>query len=284
MNRNISIKEYRKEWEQKLSDLYPTREIIAIFNQIVEKWLGWIRLDLALDPNRKLRDNQRKELDEALNRLKKGEPIQYILGEAGFYNRIFKVDENVLIPRPETEELVQWVIEEEPAMGQRILDIGTGSGCIPIALAGVTPGNQFFGVDVSEGALKLARKNAIRNEVKVTFSQVDILNPPVIKEKWDCMLSNPPYIRRSERALMHQNVLKYEPDLALFVEDEDPLLFYRKIIAFARNHLKAGGVVYFEINEFLGKELHQLFEQEGCDEIIFKKDSFAKLRMARIRL
>ncbi len=251
---------------------------------MIEAELGWSRLDLALRPDEILKKAQKEQLEKALIRLRRGEPLQYIIGETEFLGCRLKVDKNVLIPRPETEELVRWIMDEEPSAGMTILDIGTGSGCIPIALAKAMPGNRFSGIDVSDKALDLARKNAALNAVNVTFLKQDILHPKETLGKFDGIVSNPPYVRRSEKSLMHKNVLEYEPDLALFVEDEDPLLFYRKILEFARAHLEAGGSVYFEINEFLEEDLRRLFKKEGGTGITFKKDGFGKTRMTRIRL
>lgn len=284
MSRQITIKDYKTKWLRELHSLYPQRESISIFNRLAAEWLGWSRLELALEPNRLLEEEVQDQLDGALRRIQDGEPPQYILGVSEFCGLRLKVNRSVLIPRPETEELVHWILREQPSSGQKILDIGTGSGCIPIALAHFLPQNQFWGVDVSQKALALARKNARMNGVEVNFSKLNILQPSGWEEKLDCIVSNPPYVRRSEKSLMHKNVLEYEPELALFVKDEDALLFYRKILDFAERYLKKGGAIYFEINEFLEADLQDLLTPRKASEIIFKKDGFGKTRMLKVIL
>lgn len=280
----MEIKDIKTIWKQQLAGLYPQEEVLSLFYLVVEKKFGWSRLSLALQVQKELKMSEEAYLNEVLLHLKAGAPIQYILGETEFYGLPFTVNQHVLIPRPETEELVSWVLEDYKSIPPKILDIGTGSGCIPITLAKKQPQAQVFAVDVSEEALKVARENAEKNQVKVHFSKVDILDPIYKETEFDCIISNPPYVRLSEKEMMRKNVLDHEPGLALFVEDDDPLLFYRKILEFAKQHLRKDGVVYFEVNEFLKADLQVLFKEKACESVEFRKDGFDKLRMVKLQL
>ena len=222
---------------------------------------------------------------EIVNRLLQHEPIQYILGETEFYGLKFHTSPEVLIPRSETEELVDWIISEANDGCKSMLDIGTGSGCIPIVIDKNTCMDRIDGWDISEDALQIARKNALRNDSKVHFSNHDILDPSGFVEdvKWDVIVSNPPYVLREEASLMERNVLDFEPHLALFVPDSDPLLFYRAIAKFANVHLKIHGSLFFEINEKMGEQTVQLLKESGFDDILTRKDFQGKERMIRAR-
>jgi release factor glutamine methyltransferase len=215
--------------------------------------------------------------------LKKEKPIQYILGETEFYGLPFLVNENTLIPRPETEELVEWILEstkyEEQNTKLNVLDIGTGSGCIAISLAKNLPSAQVSAIDVSEKALATAHKNAKINKVDVNFILKNILETESLDEKYDVIVSNPPYVRNLEKEEIKPNVLEYEPHLALFVEDNDALLFYRKIAALAKKNLSENGKLYFEINQYLGKETVRLLEGMDFKNVILKKDVYGNDRM-----
>ncbi len=222
---------------------------------------------------------------EILNRLLTNEPIQYILGETEFYGLKFTVTPDVLIPRAETEELVDWIISEEKAHCKSLLDIGSGSGCIPIAIDKNTNIDQVDGWDISEQALQIARSNATRNDSRVVFSHQDIFAPTGVSElsKWDVIVSNPPYVLMEESDLMERNVVDFEPHLALFVPDHDPLIFYRAIARFAAVHLQLHGSLYFEINEAMGGQTTKLLKEFGFDEILTRKDLQGKVRMVRGR-
>ncbi|MEO8796210.1 MAG: peptide chain release factor N(5)-glutamine methyltransferase, partial [Daejeonella sp.] len=222
-----------------------------------------------------------------LDELKTGKPLQYILGETEFYDLPFKVNPSVLIPRPETEELVDWIIKDLLSRKQtkpEILDIGTGSGCIPIALKKNIPEAKVSAIDISGAALETAIKNSVLNKVEVKFHLHDILNTEsgfFNDSEFDIVVSNPPYVTLSEKNLMHQNVLEHEPHLALFVDDNDPLIFYKAITKFASAHLKKDGVLYLEINENLGGETVSLLKGFGFKNVELRKDLPGKDRMIR---
>lgn len=232
-----------------------------------------------------INENQVTLLDEYILRLKNDEPIQHILQEEFFYGMPFKVTKDVLIPRPETEELVEWILEGcKHKNDLNILDIGTGSGCIAIALKTNLPNSEVHAVDVSENALKIAQENALNIGVDIIFKQLDILN----NENWnqldfyDIIVSNPPYIPHKEKALMHNNVLQYEPSTALFVQDEDPLIFYQKITQLAIQKLNPKGALYFECNEYNALEVENLLKNH-FQSVDLKKDINGKLRMTRAK-
>jgi release factor glutamine methyltransferase len=231
-----------------------------------------------------------KEVDEAsfpsklfadFERVKTGEPIQYIFGKGPFYGRDFYVDSFTLIPRNETEELVHLIIKENSEVGLKILDIGTGTGCIPISLDLEMNTPEVFGVDISEEALCVANKNAVALDSKVTFLTCDILSQIPDVPKLDILISNPPYVLMSEKSQMHQNVLDFEPEMALFVSNDDPLLFYSAIANKGLHLLKGGGKLYFEINEKYGNGVVQLLTELGYSEVRLKKDLNGKDRMVK---
>ena len=233
-----------------------------------------------------LTEHQIEKLKEIQKRLLAKEPIQYIVGMTYFYDLKFKVGSAVLIPRPETEELVHWILEDQPKdLNLRILDIGTGSGCIPITLKSKAPNFQVAAIDVSSAALSLAEENGTLNQVEVDFINLDILK----KENWqtlpsyEVIVSNPPYIPFSEKELMSTNVLDHEPEIALFVTNEDPLIFYRTIIEFGKEHLVNGGWLYFETNEYNATEVEALFFKAGFFDIEKQKDLQGKERMVKAR-
>lgn len=252
---------------------------------LLEDLLGIDLKRELMEPKLRIDEFQYTLLDKAVKRLLEGEPVQYVTGKAWFDGLLFQVDESVLIPRPETEELVQKVAGELPSdKPLRIWDVGTGSGCIAVALAKRFPLAEIFAFDVSTQALETARRNALLNKVEVSFSRDDVLHPQ--SEYWlqpvDLVVSNPPYIRESEKACMERNVLDYEPSSALFVADEDPLLFYRQILLLAKPQLNPGGSVWFEINEAMGEEMMQL-----CRDMEFKaevlEDYCGRPRFASLR-
>jgi release factor glutamine methyltransferase len=277
------LKNYKTTFLNELSALYDEKEIDSFFYLILESFHRKKRIDLALEPEMEMDALQLLRWESALAELKKQKPIQYILGETEFYGLPFLVNENVLIPRPETEELVALILAEGKGKREkgkvRILDIGTGSGCIPIALKKNLPEAEVSAIDVSEEALATAMKNAELNQVDVHFRLQDILVAQDLESSFDIIVSNPPYVRHLEKIEIQPNVLQYEPHLALFVADNDALLFYRKITALAQKHLTPKGKLYFEINQYLGKETVALVESFGFTEVRLRQDIYGNDRM-----
>ena len=286
------IKNYKNRFLQALSSLYDEKEVESFFYLTLEKLHQKKRIDLALQPDLSMDETQLSQWETVLTELKIYKPIQYILGETEFYGLPFLVNENVLIPRPETEELVELILVESrksKVESLKILDIGTGSGCIPISLKKNLPSAEVFAIDVSPKALEVAQKNAEINRVEVNFIQTDILQVNDLKNlptsnlqlpaSFDIIVSNPPYVRNLEKAEINPNVLEFEPHLALFVEDNDALLFYRKITELAKSHLAENGKLYFEINQYLGKETVALVESYGFKNVQLIKDIYGNDRM-----
>lgn len=265
----------------KLGGIYPAQEARAITFILFESFLGVSKTDLFLDPAEELCSDT-GPLESALKQLSEHRPLQYVLGETEFFGLPFKVDENVLVPRPETEELVRWIIRDSGNEPVRMLDIGTGSGAIAVSVARNCPASMVTAVDISAGALGVARENALRNGVEVDFSEMDILNAEPAG-KFDVVVSNPPYVRELEKEAMRRNVLDYEPETALFVPDHDPLLFYRRIVEVSTRVLQSGGRLYFEINEEFGQETAALMRSHGFFDVEIRKDMFEKDRMVRGR-
>jgi len=269
-----------------LKDDYPVQEVNSFFNLLIETYLGMNRLDFALKPGKELSLEEKEKFESAIHRLSLHEPIQYIIGETEFFGSKFKVDKNVLIPRPETEELVQWLLddvgESKNSSNLKILDIGTGSGCIAISLAKNLPNAEIFALDISGKALKTARENAVLNNVNVNFIQDDILNLGALSGKFDVIVSNPPYVRELEKVEMHLNVLENEPDLALYVKDTDPLIFYGIIAKLAQTGLHKNGNLYFEVNQYLANETEDILKNSGFKTEL-KKDIYGNYRMLRGR-
>lgn len=279
------FKKYKSKLLEELSSLYDEKEIESFFYIVLESFHNKKRIDLALNPEMEMDAMQLLRWESVLSELKKEKPIQYIVGETEFYGLPFLVNENTLIPRPETEELVEWILEstkyEIQSTRFRILDIGTGSGCIAISLAKNLPNAQVSAIDVSEKALATANRNAEINEVNIDFILKNILETEDLNEQFDIIVSNPPYVRNLEKAEIKPNVLEFEPHLALFVDDNDALLFYRKIAQLAMKNLSENGQLYFEINQYLGKETVKLLEILGFKNIILKKDIYGNDRMIR---
>ncbi|MGC4040207.1 MAG: peptide chain release factor N(5)-glutamine methyltransferase [Flavobacterium sp.] len=279
----MQIKNYRDIFRKELQSVYDAQEIDSFFYIILEKIHRMKRIDLALNPETVMDFNQIRQWKSIASDLIKQKPIQYILGETEFFGLRFEVNENTLIPRPETEELVEWIIqstEREVGNGKmNVLDIGTGSGCIAISLAKNLPDAEVFAIDVSEKALETAKKNARINQVEVTFLLKNILETEGLGQTLDVIVSNPPYVRHLEKEEIKPNVLEYEPHLALFVDDNDALLFYRKIAELALKSLSPNGKLYFEINQYLGKETVCLLEGLGFKNIILRKDIYGNDRM-----
>ncbi len=296
------LKDLKNIFHKELDTIYGKEEVSSFFFICIESFFDISRLALAMDIGISITKEEQVPIFEALEGLKNERPIQYILGETIFYELPFKVNENTLIPRPETEELVEWVVQESKAKEEslasgirknsfHILDVGTGSGCIAISLAKNIPSASVHALDVSEGALKTAKENAELNCQDVTFVKASILNEESVKSgfkelgienlKLDVVVSNPPYIRNLEKGKMKANVLENEPHLALFVEDDDALIFYEAITGFAEKHLKPQGQLFFEINEYLADEMIELVNSYEFEGIEIKKDLFGKDRMLK---
>lgn len=277
----MTIAELQKTFHEQLALIYDTRESRAITQLALEHLLNLNGLKIGLEKFRLLTTCQRQQADEMLDRLQKHEPIQYIIGKTYFYGLEFLVNSTVLIPRPETEELVDWIIREEKKRETlSILDIGTGSGCIASALKYQIPQAKVCAMDISEAALNTARKNANALKQSVQFIQGDALNDDWQKESYDIIVSNPPYISADEKYLMRKNVLNYEPHIALFAAGE-ALIFYKTISTKALQSLSKGGVLYFEINENKADAVAQILKTAEYTAIEIKKDISGKPRMAR---
>lgn len=270
---------------KELAGIYAKGEIESLIFLIFEKLKGYSRTQFLLANEEELNEDDLKEIGKIVARLKSHEPIQYILGVTEFYGLPFHSVPGVLIPRPETEELVQWIIQENKQLKPTILDIGTGSGCIAISLQKNISQSLVLACDISTICIKTARRNTILNGSEVSVFEYDVLNksPEIEFPELDIVVSNPPYIRETEKSLMEKNVLEHEPELALFVSDEKPLIFYERIADFSRIHLKNRGRLYFEINEAFGRECCDMLHGKGFSEIVLKKDIHGKDRMIGCR-
>ena len=287
-----------RELCRRLAERYGLDEARAVVRLVLGERFGLSVADILCDKVTELSADDRKDLEKMMLRLENGEPVQYVLGFAEFCGRRFSVGPGVLIPRPETEELCRWLVEEREARkkerGTKILDIGTGSGCIAITLAAELPDAQVAAWDISEEALRIARKNADFIGVNVDFFQIDVLKNDAIKsplstwrgvggEAFDFIVSNPPYVCQTEKSSMKPHVFEHEPHLALFVPDDDPLLYYRAIADFAIQSLESDGWLYFEVNPLYIKELKTMLAEKGFENIEVKIDQFGKERMIRAK-
>lgn len=290
----MQIKELKNYFFSILEGIYEPAELDSIFYILTSYLYGLKRIDVSLQPEFEISLHEMERWNSILIDLKNEKPIQYITGEAWFYGLRLEVNQATLIPRPETEELVEWIIESQTrnieSQTSTILDVGTGSGCIPISLKANLPKAKVYAVDVSDLALATARKNAIENHVVVDFLQADILDVGILEyfkdsfiadTLFDVIVSNPPYVRHLEKVEIKKNVLDYEPHLALFVEDNDALLFYRVIAKLAMQLLKPGGCLFFEINQYLGPETIALLRNLGFHTIELRKDFAGNDRMIR---
>jgi release factor glutamine methyltransferase len=279
----MTIKHYRDYFIQELTPLNDVGEAESFFYLILEAKHQLQRVDLALQPDLAFSESELKIWSSILEQLKKEIPIQYILGVTHFYGLEFEVNSAVLIPRPETEELVDWIVQKSKIKNQKskikILDIGTGSGCIAIALAKNLPNAQVFALDVSEQALATAKTNAELNQVTIQFLHQSILETENLCQQFDVIVSNPPYVRELEKQEIKKNVLDNEPHLALFVEDNDALIFYRKIAQLAQKNLNPQGQLYFEINQYLGQEMLDLLREMGFKNSELRQDIYGNDRM-----
>lgn len=276
----------RTTFHEVLTSVFSREEIDAIFYRLTEAYCGYTRMHLALEPRLEVSEAEAVRLQAALEELKREKPVQYILNRADFYGLELYVDENVLIPRPETEELTDWVIRDIrsgiPSSGSpNIIDLGTGSGCMAVAIARHIPEAGVYALDISEAALNVARKNAGKYGAAITFIKADMLHLEDFSVTWDVIISNPPYVRNSEKAQMKNNVLQYEPHTALFVPGEDPLLYYKKIAEWASDNSKPAVQIYLEINPYLAEAIKEVLETNGFTGITLRKDLNGKDRMIR---
>ena len=291
---NIKMKTYQQFW-QSLTPLYDAGEAQAIVRTVLDVEYGMTLTDIICGKVNELSSDEERNLEEIITRLQNGEPVQYVLGEADFAGRTFHVEPGVLIPRPETAELCQWIEEEVSSLEaddpKQILDICTGSGCIAITLGLNIPNSEVTGWDISEDALRIAQGNVeMLKAGNVRIEYQDALMLPKAAEAesslskgWNIIVSNPPYICEKEKADMEKNVLEHEPSIALFVPDEDPLKFYRAIAEYASSALKPEGALYFEINPIYEKETREMLEELGFKDIETKEDAFGKKRMMKAK-
>lgn len=281
----MKLKDYKNHFIETLTPHYDFSEAESFFYLTLENRHGLRRIDLALQPDLELTTKEREDWNLILEGLQDFTPIQYLLGKAHFYGLEFEVNANTLIPRPETEELVQWIILDSTrlvyAAPIRILDIGTGSGCIAIALAKNLPNARVSAIEVSQKALEVAQRNAQSNGVEVNFLVQDILKTKSLSQQYDIIVSNPPYVRELEKREIKANVLEFEPHLALFVADADALVFYRKIADLAINSLAPDGKLYFEINQYLGKEMMDMLAKLDFKSLNLRKDIYGNDRMIK---
>ena len=287
------VKQYRNYFNETLKTIYPITEIDSFFFLLLEEYLGFRRVDIVLKSDFKITQETLNLLQSATKQLEQEIPLQYIIGKTEFYGLPFVVNKHVLIPRPETEELVACVVSESSRVKTfntsikqttetkqlKILDIGTGSGCIPISLKKQLPFAKISAIDISEEALSVAKKNAVLNNVDIHFILQDILKTVALDQHYDIIISNPPYVRELEKKELKNNVLKNEPHVALFVENDNPLIFYAKIAELAKNYLNKNGLLFFEINQYLGTETIDLVNKKGLKNIQLKKDMFGNDRI-----
>lgn len=258
-------------------------EINSLANQIIEHLFDLEQSDIIMDRSINLSSSEIKALDKFIGRINEHEPIQYIIGEADFYGRKFKVNQSVLIPRPETEELVHLIVNEHKLKKVKFVDVGTGTGCIPITLLKELPESKAYAIDFDPRVIKIAKQNAITHGVSIDFMLMDILRENIPLQSLDFIVSNPPYVTYNDKNHMKANVLNYEPPTALYVKDDDPLLFYRRIAEQAVNCLKPGGKIYFEVNEKYAEDVKALLEVMDYTEGVVIKDINGKDRIVHAR-
>jgi len=281
-NKIIDIKKYITD---KLMPYYDVNEINSFIFLIFEHLFSFSRVDLVLKSNENINESELVKIFSIVKELKKHKPIQYILGKTNFMGYDFSVTPDVLIPRPETEELVNLIINDNNENDKlNIIDIGTGSGCIAVSLKKILFNSEVFAVDVSEKALEIAKKNALKNNADISFSKLNILNKDYNADfpMFDIIVSNPPYVRKSEKQMMNKNVLNYEPSEALFVDDDNALVFYKAIFDFASKYLKKNGKIWLEANEYLTNDLKEFFNNKGLKNIKVIKDVNNKNRFFKI--
>lgn len=280
-----NIKSITSYFNNELTDLYEESELKTMFYILLEHYFNINKIDALLNEEHLFSESELLKVIHAVKDLKKHKPLAYIIGEWEFCGLTIKVDGSTLIPRPETEELVSLIAHENPE-AKNIIDIGTGSGCIALALKKAIPKSLVYAWDVSEKALEKVKENSILNNIKIEIDLVNILESTdkLLADKVDVIVSNPPYITENESVLMHKNVLEYEPHLALFVANNEPLLFYNAISDFSKNNLNKGGKLYFEINEQYGKDVKDLLVQKGFKNLAIVKDMNEKDRIVSCEL
>jgi release factor glutamine methyltransferase len=278
----MSLQELKQVFKEALAGEYESIELNSLMSMLFEHITGWDQIKQVLNKDLPLSKEIIDKTNEALLSLKEGKPIQYIIGKAWFMGNEYKVDESVLIPRPETEELVDWIIEYATIIDKplQILDVGTGSGCIPISLKLALPNCMLAGLDISETALQTAKHNAAKLNTDISWMQEDILNTTYLPNQFDIIVSNPPYIPYKENVNMQVQIKYFEPPIALFVKDADPLIFYRTIARLGKQYLKPNGQLFFEMHYDQGKALLTLFEEMGFHAEL-RQDMFGKDRMLR---
>ncbi len=281
-NKLAKVSDVIQLFRRGLKGLYPEREIESFIHLAFEEVMNLRKIDVLIKADAPIARPQQALFEEIVAGLSRSEPIQYLLGCTVFYKIPIQVNQHVLIPRPETEELVQWILQDQREPRQRIMDLGTGSGCIAIALKTHCPQAMVYGVDFFPGVLDLAAKNARNNNVQIEFFQFDLLQQHSFGfMEFDIMVSNPPYVTHEEKGDMHDNVLNYEPHAAIFAPEQDPLIFYRKIVDLADGHLSRGGRLYFEINRRYGASICQLLRDRGYLGVELRKDLNGNDRMIR---
>ena len=277
----LLVKDIVNLFNKKLHLKYPAEEITTFIQICFSHLLDWKAIDIHTKQKNEISNDLAADFKRIIERLEKNEPIQYILGEADFYGLKFKVNESVLIPRQETELLVHEIVSKVKPRGT-LLDIGTGSGCISVSIAKNLPDLKVWAVDISFDALEVAQKNAMLNNIEVEFVQDDILlGCPKVQQQFDVIVSNPPYVTQKQKEKMHANVLDYEPGLALFVSDDDPLIYYKAILKFAQTRLIHNGLLFIEINEIYGEETAGLFREDKYVQIEIIKDLNGKNRFVK---
>lgn len=274
---NNSLAAIKTFFLKELSD-FPEAKIY--FEICCEVWLGLSKMDVLMDAERELTESELLLFFQGVKELKANRPVQYVVGKSWFYGLELNVREGVLIPRPETEELVDWIVKDFPNL-KSILDIGTGSGCIPLSIKSVLPNAEVSAIDISKEALSIAKSNSELLGLKIHWIEEDILNPKLRNEKFEVIVSNPPYIPNTDKSKMSDNVLKFEPGLALFVEDHEPLVFYIAIAEFALSNLEDEGTLFFEIHEDFGKETSEMLVRKGFKNIELKQDLQGRDRMIK---
>lgn len=276
----MNLEEFYKLIQVKLDRKFDKNEVEEFFFRLIDHYCQVDRLKYILNSKLELNKIEEVNLVRSIKFLEKESPIQYITGQTQFMGMNFTVNKNVLIPRPETEELVRWIVQDLHS-NKRVLDIGTGSGCIATSLSKLMDNCIVFGWDISSDALDIASKNSKNNSVNVKYDLVDITNEKQCSEKFDIIVSNPPYVTQDDKLLMSKNVISYEPHIALFVKENDPLFFYKKILNFSKKNLISNGTIYFEINENFSKQVNKLLKKEGFHDIIVRKDFRGKYRMVK---
>lgn len=281
----MTLKQIREIFKIELINGYDEKEIDVIFFEVIAHFTTISKVEYLVNPSKEIISIPLYNIENALKELKKNRPLQYVLGKTHFFGLPFSVDERVLIPRQETEELVDWVLKDiDKHQKLKVLDLCTGSGCIAISLAKHLPYSEVFAVDISSEALSVAQQNAKSNAVSVQFIQKDILKNMDFLGKFDLIISNPPYVCEREKAEILPNVLCYEPHLALFVSDENPLIFYDKIADLAKKHLTTNGKLFFEINQYLGQETKNLLINKGFSSVELRHDLANNPRMLKAEI